>query len=123
MAEVQHPPAQRELHDIIAAILQTYRIAVWLAFGSLGVGFVLAIVTGEDVHTELGSYGAVLHDLLRFRPEGFFGLGIGFIIFAPIVMLFRATYGFWKIGDRRFVAITLVVASILILSTLISVGH
>ncbi len=123
MSTDQRPLVQQQLDGIVKEILQTYRIAIYLGFAAIFVGFLIAIVSGDELSSELGNIGSIVRNLKDLEAEGFFGLGIGIILLAPIVMLLRALLGFLAIKDQRFVVFTGIVALILVASTIFSIAH
>lgn len=105
---------------VISATISIYRWAVYLSFAFLGVGFVTALFSDHPIETEIGKPQEMLRNMLDLHPAGFFGVGIGIMILAPIVMLFDAALILYRKGDRRYALFTLTVAVILSLSILIA---
>lgn len=113
-------PRRIEIAPVIDATIAIYRWAVYLSFAFLGVGFVAALFSDHPTETEIGTPRDMLRNMLDLHPAGFFGVGIGIMILAPIVMLFEAALILHRKGDRRYALFTLTVALILSLSILIA---
>lgn len=105
---------------IIAGTMSIYRWAVYLSFAFIGAGLVLAAFTDHEIETKLGTPIDMLRHALELDPTGFFGIGIGVMILAPIAMLGSAAVTFFRNGDRRYGTFTSVVAMVLSLSILIA---
>ena len=101
---------------VLRGAIRVYRWAVIFSFALLTVGFALTILTDHEVETEIGGPIAMLQGAADLHPAGFFGLGIGVMILAPIVMLIDAAIIFLRMGDRRYAGFTSLVALILSLS-------
>lgn len=105
---------------VISATISIYRWAVYLSFAFLGIGFVAALFSDHPTETEIGKPHDMLQNMLDLHPAGFFGMGIGIMILAPIVMLFDAAFILYRRSDKRYALFTLIVALILSLSILIA---
>ncbi|MCO5219877.1 MAG: DUF1634 domain-containing protein [Thermomicrobiales bacterium] len=119
MAQLTSQP-RIAIAPVISATISIYRWAVYLSFAFLGVGFVAALFSEHTIHSEIGTPQEMLRHALDFHPEGFFGIGIGIMILAPIAMLFNAASILFRKGDRRYALYTVVVALILSISILIA---
>lgn len=97
-----------------------YQFAVYATFAFVFAGFAAAIFGDHVIETEMGAPTELISKLLDLNPSGFFGIGIGIMILAPVVMVADAALSFYRGGDKRFMLITCAVAVILIFSILIS---
>lgn len=108
------------LRTIVQRVIATYQWAVYVSFAFIFAGFAVAIFTDHQVETEMGKPSELIRNMIDLHPSGFFGMGIGLMILAPIVMLIDAAITFMRYGDKRYAAITGTVALILAFSILIS---
>lgn len=108
------------LNVIVQRTIFSYRWAVIASFAMLGAGFVIALLSNQQVDSEMGSPLAIIRQLFDLEASGFFGIGIGIMILTPIVMIADASITFMKAGDRRYALITAAVAAILSLSIVIA---
>lgn len=120
MTNAIHFDNRTTLDGIIQRSIQIYRWAVMAAFAFVGAGFLVALVSDETVATEMGSPQTLVRQLFDAHASGFFGIGIGIMILAPIVMIAAAAVDFFRAGDRRYALITTAVTAILTLSIALS---
>ena len=120
MINLHQPGSRSTLDRIIQQSIEIYRWAVLLAFGFIAAGFVVELVRNEQVPNEMGSPRKMIGQLVDFHAAGFFGIGIGVMILAPIVMIAAAAIRFFQSGDRRYGLISTAVAVILSLSIALS---
>lgn len=111
---------RESLDGIIAQTILIYRWAVIVSFAFIGAGFVIAVLSDEQVTTKMGTPAEIIDNVLNLHASGFFGVGITLMILTPIVMITAAAISFFRANDRRFGLITLSVAIILSLSIVIS---
>lgn len=116
---LQHP-SHSTLRAIVRRTITTYQWAVYTSFAFILAGFVVAIVTDHPVETEMGAPSELLQRMMDLHPSGFFGVGIGLMILAPIVMVTDAALTFLRHGDKRYALFTGAVALILAFSILIA---
>lgn len=120
MTSAQPVNGRQTLDTIIQRAILIYRWAVLLAFGLLGIGFVIALVRDQHVTTKMGHPNELMRQVLDLQASGFLGLGIAAMIVTPIVMIAAGAWTFFAAGDRRYGLITAAVAVILALSIAIS---
>lgn len=108
------------LRVIVRRVITTYQWAVYASFAFILAGFLVALFTDHPVETEMGAPSELLSNMIDLHPSGFFGMGIGIMILAPIAMLADATITFMRSDDRRYALITGLVTLILAFSILLS---
>ncbi|MCA9835049.1 MAG: DUF1634 domain-containing protein [Thermomicrobiales bacterium] len=113
-------PERISIAPVISATLRIYRWAVYISFAFLGVGFALALLTDHEVEREIGTPVEMVRRALELHPSGYFGIGIGVMILAPIAMLINAAVILFRLGDRKYARFTALVALILSLSILVA---
>lgn len=97
-----------------------YQVAVIATFAFVFAGFAAALIGDHEIENEMGSPTELFSKLIDLNPAGFFGIGIGVMILAPVVMVADAAITFYRGGDKRYALITCAVAAILGFSILIS---
>lgn len=120
MTDSMQHTSHTTLRTIVRRVIVTYRWAVYASFAFVFVGFLVAMLTDHPVETEMGAPSELLRNMIDLHPAGFFGVGIGIMILAPILMLADAASTFLRFGDRRYALITGTVALILAFSILLS---
>ncbi len=108
------------LREIRRRTIVSYQWAVYASFAFIFAGLIIALFSDQTVGTEMDAPSHVLRRMIDLHPSGFFGMGIGIMILAPIEMLIDAAVTFFRRGDKRYALITAAVALILSLSILIS---
>lgn len=90
----------------------------------IGTGFVLALAVGWE-GSLLGrptaaslrtDFGGLLPALAALRPVGITQLGLIVLVATPVLRVATSVVGFALEGDRLYVAITLIVLAILLMS-------
>ena len=114
------PIARPIIKKINRRTIAIYQWAVYATFAFVFAGFATALFGEHELETEMGSPTELISKLIDLNPSGFFGVGIGIMILAPIVMVADAAISFYRGGDKRFALITCGVALILAFSILIS---
>lgn len=90
----------------------------------IGTGFVLALAVGWEGSllgqtAATGSrtdFGELPPALVALRPVGITQLGLIVPVATPVLRVATSVVGFAREGDRRYVAITLIVLAILLMS-------
>lgn len=120
MTDSALPTPRSTLREIRRRTITSYQWAVYASFAFIFAGLIIALFSDDAVETEMGAPSELIGNMIDLHPSGFFGMGIGIMILAPIAMLIDAAITFLRCGDRRFALITGAVALILSLSILIS---
>ena len=107
---------------------QLLRAGVLLAAAVVFVGGVLYLVrhgaehpdyhTFHGVSTNLRSIRGTVHEAFALRGLGIMQLGLLLLVLTPISRVAFSALGFFLEGDKMYVAITLVVLSVLLFSFL-----
>ena len=112
--------SRETLDIIIQRTILIYRWAVVASFAFIGIGFLVTLFGSKDVDTEMASPVQLLRQVLDLEASGFFGIGIGLMILTPIVMIANSAVIFFGAEDRRYGLVTSAVATILMLSIVVS---
>jgi len=97
---------------VAAAVICAGGIGYLAAHGSDPAGF--QVFRGEPA--ELSSIGAILHGLFRWNSLGIIQFGLLILIATPVARVAFSLVAFAVERDRTYVAITLVVLSVLLYS-------
>ncbi len=114
------PTSRSTLRIVRRRTILFYQWSVYASFGFIFAGIIVALFSDKPAETEMGAPSELLSRMIDLHPSGFFGVGIGLMILAPIVMLADAAITFFRRGDKRFGVITTGVTIILSFSILIS---
>jgi uncharacterized membrane protein len=97
-----------------------YDAAIWtLTWGFrigaalLALGVVMAVVKGEPLGREADPMGSVIAAVLAGRAAGIVDLAILWFMLTPVASVIVAAVSFWRLGDRRYALLSLVVLVIL----------
>jgi uncharacterized membrane protein len=125
LPEKSKPFTDEKLEFMIAAILRTGVLAAALVVGVSGVFYLTqhhkdppGFRTFRMESAALTSVEGILTSAARLRPEAMIQLGILLLIATPIARVGLAVVGFYREGDRLYVAVSLVVFAILMFSIL-----
>jgi uncharacterized membrane protein len=77
------------------------------------LGIVLTLVQGQRLAGEAAPFSVVLSLLLAGNAAGVIDLAIIWFMFVPVVAVVAVAAAFWRMGDRRYAALSLVVLAIL----------
>lgn len=119
----EHLPANSLVlsRQVTAAAIKVLTTGWRLSFALIIVGLIIAILRDEPLSTELGTFGHIFDELITGHSNGFLGIGILVMILSPIVASATIAINFFRIGDRRYGAITTAVFVILMISIALSV--
>ena len=119
------PPVaiEREIHELA---LRTQRLAplydaarltcIWgfrLGAALLALGVAVALVKGEPIGSQADPFGAVLGEVRAGHAAGIIDLAILWFMFTPVATVVVVAASFWRLGDRRYALLCLVVLAIL----------
>ena len=123
MNEVRSAWTEERLHSMVSFVL---RLGVNLAAAIVIVGAVVflyrhghelpqyAVFRGEP--TDLRTIGGILHDAAAFSGRGLIQLGLLVLVATPVARVALSLVAFAVQRDRTYVAVTLVVLVLLLLS-------
>jgi uncharacterized membrane protein len=111
MGDLGMEPRTADLEPALARVLQA---GTYVSIALVAVGTVLLLASGTSplaggpaLHLEqLGS------DIAAGRPAGFLWLGILGICATPALRVIGALVGFWRRGERRMVAVALLILAV-----------
>ncbi len=121
--ELAEQAAEREtaiLAERTERLAPLYDAAIWiftwgfrLGGALLGVGIVLALIKGEPLGHEADRYGDVLVALRAGSASGIIDLAILWFMATPVVTVLVVAVSFWRLGDRRYALLSLLILAIL----------
>ena len=82
----------------------------------LVIGIVFTLVSGEPLTDTADPFGAVLAKVLAGRASGVIDLAILWFMAIPVATVIVVAASFWRLNDRRYAALSLVVLAILAVS-------
>jgi hypothetical protein len=91
-------------------------IFIWgfrLGAALLLIGIVLTVVQGQQLAAAAAPFAVVLSLVLSGNAAGIIDLAIIWFMFVPVVAVVAVAAAFWRLGDRRYAALSLVVLVIL----------
>ena len=117
LATTKHERSER----VVEQTISVFRIGYIVSFIFIAIGLVDAFIQDVPLSSELGPPRELASDLLDLDPNGFIGAGIGIMILTPVIMTVEVAINFFREHDKRFGAITAVVAAILIVTCTLAV--
>jgi uncharacterized membrane protein len=106
---IDHGPA-----DVEPALARVLQVGTYVSIGFVAIGTVLLLAAGisplalsPDLRLE-----RLPTDIAAGRPEGFLWLGILGICATPALRVVGALIGFWRRGERRMVAVAILVLAV-----------
>lgn len=123
MSELNRDSVERETAELMA---RTERLAplydearllfIWgfrLGAALLALGIVVALVKREPIGLEADPIGEVLGAVRAGYASGIIDLAILWFMATPVVTVLVVALSFWRLGDRRYALLSLVVLAIL----------
>jgi hypothetical protein len=123
MSELTNESVERETAELLdrterlaplydeARILFTWGFRLGAAL--LTIGMIVALVKGEPIGLEADPIGDVLGAVRAGYASGIIDLAILWFMATPVVTVFVVALSFWRLGDRRYALLSLVVLAIL----------
>jgi len=104
-------PMNRSAADLEPALARVLQAGTYVSIALIAIGAVLLLGAGisplaAGPALDLGRLAA---DIAAARPEGFLWLGILGICATPALRVVGALVGFWRRGERRMVAVALLI--------------
>lgn len=93
----------------IAVMTWGFRVGAAL----LGLGIVVALVRQEPIGREADPIPAVVAQVRAGTAAGIIDLAILWFMLVPVATVVVAAASFWRLGDRRYAVLSLVVLAIL----------
>jgi uncharacterized membrane protein len=123
MSEVVGETVERETAELMARterltpLYDEARILfVWgfrIGAALLALGIVVALLKGEPIGREADPIGEVLGAVRAGYASGIIDLAILWFMATPVVTVLVVALSFWRLGDRRYALLSLVVLAIL----------
>jgi uncharacterized membrane protein len=89
----------------------------------LVIGIVLTLVSGQPLSHEADPFGAILAKVLAGNAPGVIDLAILWFMAIPVATVIVVAVSFWRLGDRRYAALSLVVLAILAVSIALALSR
>lgn len=110
----------RELLPIYRAAITVLSWGFRIGAATLGIGLLVAIIREESLRTKAEAYPDILPSIFDGKASGIISLAIVLLVATPVVTVLTVATGFFRIGDRRFGLLSLVVLCVLAVSISIS---
>ena len=95
--------------DSIRVLTWGFRVGAAL----LGLGIVVALLRGEPLNHEADPIGKVVAQVQAGTAAGIIDLAILWLMLVPVATVIVVAASFWRLGDRRYALLSLVVLAIL----------
>jgi hypothetical protein len=89
----------------------------------LVIGMVLTLASGQPLSHEADPFGAILAKVLAGNAPGVIDLAILWFMGIPVATVIVVAVSFWRLGDRRYAALSLVVLAILAVSIALALSR
>ena len=108
MADLGMDRRDADLEPTLARVLQ---VGTYVSIALVLVGTILLLVAGISplAASPPLQVDQVVADILAARPAGFLWLGILGVCATPALRVVSALIGFWRRGERRMVAVALLI--------------
>ena len=95
--------------DAIRVLTWGFRVGAAL----LALGIVIALLRGEPLRHEADPIGEVVAQVQAGTAAGIIDLAILWLMLVPVATVIVVAVSFWRLGDRRYALLSLVVLAIL----------
>jgi uncharacterized membrane protein len=106
-----------ERTERLAPLYETaLRILTWgfrAGAALLALGIVLTLAQGQQLVGEAAPFAEVLSQVLAGNAAGVVDLAIIWFMIVPVITVVAVAAAFWRIGDRRYAGLSIVVLVIL----------
>jgi uncharacterized membrane protein len=101
--------------DLEPALARVLQVGTYVSIALVLVGTVLLLAGGVSPLAPSPAFQveALVTDILAGRPAGFLWLGIVGICLTPALRVVGALIGFWRRGERRMVAVALLILAVI----------
>ena len=103
----------QRLTPLYDAAVRTFVWGFRIGAALLGLGLVLAVVKGQPLGREADPIPRVLAEVLAGNAAGIIDLAILWFMLTPVAATIVTAASFWRMGDRRYATLSLVVLVIL----------
>lgn len=111
--EIEPGVSGTELAPVYAAAIRALRIGFRVGAALLLAGLVWAAIRGESLGREVDPIDKVLPTLFDGHASGLIDLAILCIMATPVAAVIVVARGFYRIGDRSYALLSLIVLAIL----------
>ncbi len=101
------------LSPLYDAAIWTFTWGFRLGAALLLLGIVMALVKQEPLGREADPFAEVIGQVRAGHASGVIDLAILWFMFTPVVTVIVVAATFWRLGDRRYALLSLVVLAIL----------
>lgn len=101
------------LTPLYDAAVKTFVWGFRIGAALLALGVAVALLKGEPLGREADPIAAVLGEVLAGNASGVIDLAILWFMLTPVAATIVAAVSFWRLGDRRYAALSLAVLVIL----------
>jgi uncharacterized membrane protein len=109
-------PPLRDMAPIQETAARTLTWGFRVSAAILAVGLIVTLARGDDLSKDATSLTDLIPDLLDGEGSAIVSLAILAMITTPVVTVMMIAAGFFKIGDRQFGRISLIVLGVLAVS-------
>jgi uncharacterized membrane protein len=101
--------------DLEPALARVLQVGTYISIALVLVGTVLLLAGGVSPLAASPAFQLerLVRDILAGRPAGFLWLGIVGICLTPALRVVGALIGFWRRGERRMVAVALLILAVI----------
>jgi uncharacterized membrane protein len=108
------------LAERTARLAPLFDAAIWTCYWGfrigaalLALGVVLALVKGEPLGHEAEPFREIAAEVLAGNAAGIIDLAILWFMLTPVATVIVVAASFWRLGDRRYALLCLIVLAIL----------
>lgn len=120
LVDMMESSPQADIAQLSLVARSILRLGFTLSAIVLAAGIALSIIQGKELAGRTDSFSKVLPAVFRGDPHGVIDLSILLLMATPLATVISLVIGFWKIGDRRYAGISLLVVAILMISVTMS---
>jgi hypothetical protein len=113
-------PASQSLAPIYASAIRVLNVGFRISAALLVIGLAIAAAKQESLKEQVDSFGDVIPEILDGNASGVIDLAILAMMCTPLVTVVVVAAGFFRLGDRRYGTLSLVVLAVLGVSVTLS---
>jgi uncharacterized membrane protein len=113
-------PSLRDTAPIRASASNTLTWGFRVSATILAIGLIVTLLRGDDIETEATGFTSLVPNLLDGEGSAIVSLAILAMMITPVFTVITVAAGFFRIQDRRFGKISLVVLGVLAVSLIAS---
>lgn len=116
-------PNKLEVQSINKVVTTVLAAGMYATVGFYLIGLILLFTKGDLVpeisRQYFHSFGSLLSGALSLNPRAFLYTGTITLILTPISRVLISVFAFWKVKDKRFVFVTMVVFVVILASVIV----